>query len=676
MSTSNAQSGRAAAIARRKAQVQGKDSQAAAATAVPRRKQRPEPVVETAVEPVATTSTYSEPSRSRRGVNPVAAAETASAAGRNAAKARRQQQKSGKSATSANKTQAQRTRAERKPVEPIAEVRQERTEAPAPAPRKERANNGRAQVKPEVAQVQSGGRLQSKAYRQAQAKGKAGQDAFKSKGGSQSGAKAKLANPDASTRDIAKQVRAERCTRGKTCSTGTSRPTRQQRSSQAAPSKVEESQTLSGQTVSGTMVGQGDKKMTGAETGACQLVSGTEYLGAEEFAGSCATQPKAQPAKVTQTQTTRGQIVSGTTKVGRGEKMTGNEPGTCSAVTGTEYLPADQGQMYCGETPAKAKATGFSVMSQPSQTGGSKITGGDSRKSQSTTIKPKNPAKAPQKVMPSQTAQGNTTTGTQVGRLEAVTGIQKGACKSVTGTGYQGMEEAKACNAEMPKPATKVTASATTRGQSITGDRSGGISNMTGAEAGSCKAISGTPYVGSEQIASCAPAQRSEINQRQRQGINPAISGVQPGPQGLTGAQKGACQLVSGTHYQGGDQTAMVCDTTNAAIPGESDFPQMMGTPQMQAQPQTAPMPAAEPAVEQGAKITGDGWDRGSKVTGTEGPWAAQRNSSIRGARGQAPMGASQFKRANNEIPMSPITGSSGNTDTGAKVTLSGGARA
>ncbi|QKI90006.1 CsoS2 family carboxysome shell protein [Thiomicrorhabdus xiamenensis] len=687
MSTSNAQSGRAAAIARRKAQVQGKGSQAADAPAVPRRRQRPEPVVETAVEPVATTSTSSEPSRRpRRGVNPVAAADTASAAGRNAAKARRQQQKNGKSATSANTTQPQRTRAQRKPVEPIVEAKQERTETVAPAPRAERANSGRAQVKPQTNQVQSGGRLQSKAYRQAQAKGKAAQDAFKSKGGSQSGAKAKLANPDASARDIAKQVRAERCSRGKTCSTGTSRPTRQQRNSQtAAPSKVEESQTLSGQTVSGTMVGQGEKKMTGAETGACQLVSGTEYLGSEEFAKNCQTQPSAQPAKVTQTQTTRGQVVSGSTKVGRGESMTGNEVGTCSAITGTEYLPADQSQMYCGGEPAKAKKTGFSVMSQPAQSKANKITsGGENRSSQSTTIKPKTPAQAPQKVMPSQTSLGNTTTGTQVGRLEAVTGSEKGACKSVTGTGYQGKEEAEACNVEMPKPAIKVTASATTRGQSITGERSGGSIGMTGAEAGDCQAVTGTPYTGAEQSQLCSVDQQNEMKVRQRQGANKAVSGVQPGLQGLTGAQKGACQLVSGTNYQGPEQTAMVCDSNNAAIPGESDFPQMMGAAQapVQAQPmapamaQAAPMPTVEEAVEQGAKITGDGWDRGSKVTGTEGPWAAQRNSSVRGQRGQSPMGASQFRPQNSEVPMSPITGSSGNTDTGAKVTLSGGARA
>ncbi len=662
MTTNNAQSGRAAAIARRKALVNGKKGQASATPAQTRSKPEPEVVVEA-------TPAASEPSRPRRQVKPAAAAPVASAAGREAAKQKRQQQKNGKSQTDAAKSVPHpKAKAKQKPEEPIAAKRESKTEKPA------RRAERRTAIKPDGIKQQSG-RLQSKAYRQAQAKGKVGQEAFKSKGGSQSGVKAKLANPDASTREIAKQVRAERCSRGQTCTSGSSRPIRPPRNSEA-PQKVGESNTLSGQAVSGTQIGQGEKKLIGAETGACQLVSGTEYLGAEEFSKHCDTQPKAQPAKVTQTQTSRGQVVSGT-EVGRAEKMTGNEPGTCSAVTGTDYLPADQSQMYCGTTPAKAKQNGFSVMSQPAQQSGNKITGGDSRKSQSTTIKPSLPAEqpmaGPRKVMPSQTAMGNTTTGTQVGRLEDVTGTEKGACKAVSGTGYQSAEEAQACDTPMPKPAAKVTASGTGGGQKVTGDRSGSFTEATGSEAGVCQAVTGTPYMAAEQASACGTQQQTEIQQRQRQGANPSISGVQPGPQGLTGAQKGACELVTGTHYQGGDQTAMVCDSSHAAAPGESDFPQALTATAAASAATVEPTPQPMAAA---SVITGDGWDRGSKVTGTDGPWAAQRNASIRGASGQAPMGASQFRPGDKDIPMSPITGSSGNTDSGAKVTLSGGARA
>lgn len=674
---SNALSGRAAAKARRQAQQQGKGGivkQAApAAPVAPRSKPEPAPIAS------------SQPSNPRRQVAAAPASQPASAVGREAAKSRRQQQKNGKVATQASTTQSH-PRARRKPQAPVVEPRQASVETQSPAvtaepTRRAETRSGRATVKTNDRVKQPAGRLQSQAYRKAQAQGKAGQEAFKNRGNSGSAVKAKLANPEASTREIARQVRADRCSRGKTCAPANSaQKARQTRSrSQAVPSKVGETETLSGQRVSGTVVGQGEKGMTGAETGACQLVSGTEYLGTEEFS-ACTTQPAAAPAKVTMTQTTRGQSISGT-EVGRAEKMTGNEQGTCSSITGTEYLPADQSQMYCGtDVQPTAPAMGFSIMSQPAQARENRITeGGGSRSAQSTTIKPSNPA--PQKVVPSQTAMGSMTTGTQVGRLEPVTGSEKGACKVVTGTGYQSAEEADAlCGMPAVETAQKVTASGTFGGQVITGDRSGGSSKMTGAEAGACEAVTGTPYVGVEHAASCsAPAQQA-MQQRQRQGANPTISGVQPGLEGITGAQKGACQLVSGTHYLGNDQTALMCEPTNAATPGESDFPMMMNQqPTAQAQPAPQAMTTPEEVVAEAktSKITGDGWDRGTKVTGTEGPWAASRNASIKGTTANAPMGASQFRpNSMPEVPVSKITGSSGNTDTGAKVTLSGGARA
>ncbi len=662
----NTQSGRAAARAHRLGQKAGKNGKATSTSAPATRPTAK--VAPAAAKPVAAKSP------ARRPVAPVAAP-VASAAGREAAKQARQQQKSGKvskgqSTPSQNPhPKAKKAMQDQKPlVEPRAkDATKTETATRRPVDRK-------VNVKSEAVAT-SGGRNVAKAWRQAGAKGKVGQSAYKSKG-SQSGALAKMANPGASTREIARKIRAERCTKGKSgcaapAETASAKRTRQSKERSDMPSKVGESNTLSGQTVSGTQVGQGRKVMTGAETGQCQLVSGTEYLGAEEFAGSCETQPSAQPAKVTQTQTTRGQVVSGN-EVGRSQSVTGDESGQCSAVTGTEYIPADQSQMFCGaDAPVKSTVNAFTVMSQPSQAGrDSKVTGGENYKSQSTTIRPKN---APQKVVASATVMGNMTTGTQVGRQLDVTGAEAGACKSVTGTGYQGAEEVQACGTDAAPAATKVSVSGTVSGQTITGDRSGGNSDLTGAEAGSCQAVTGSAYMGAETAIACSTDQQTAIQQRQRMGANHAVSGVQPGPVGLTGAQKGACTLVSGTHYQGDDQTNLVCDSSNAAQPGQSDFPQMMGQPQPQ--PMAAPVAVATP--EESAKITGDGWDRGTKVTGTEGPWAAQRNASIRGASGQAPMGASQYRPvAMEEVPKSPITGSSGNTDVGAKVTLSGGARA
>jgi hypothetical protein len=75
-----------------------------------------------------------------------------------------------------------------------------------------------------------------------------------------------------------------------------------------------------------------------------------------------------------------------------------------------------------------------------------------------------------------------------------------------------------------------------------------------------------------------------------------------------------------------------------------------------------------------GLKITGDDWDRGDRVTGTEGTSATRRNPTVRGA--MTPSMAVDNKR-NEEVavPVSKVTGSSGNTESGSLITYSGGAR-
>ncbi|MEA3405431.1 MAG: CsoS2 family carboxysome shell protein [Pseudomonadota bacterium] len=675
MSANSTLSGREQARAHRQGQKSGKKGKATSPVAPVSR-----PTAKVAPAKAAPVAAAKSPAR--RPVAPAPTAPVAVAGGRAAAKQARHQQKSGKVSQQMQSTPDPRRGAkQRKKPENMIEQKSSSQAVPSQAP-KRRTTDRKIIAKAEPI-AQSGGRNVAKAWRQAGAQGRVGQDAYKSKG-SQSGALAKMANPGASTRDIAKKIRAAKCTRGSSgCApveTASAKRVRQSKDRGTSSLQAGESKTLSGETVSGTTIGQGKKVMTGAETGACKVVSGTEYLGAEEFSMHCDTTPDAKPAKITMTQTTRGQTISGN-EVGSSKSVTGDAAGQCSSITGTEYIPADQSALFCGaDTPANPTVKAFSVMSPATQaTGGSTVTGGEGYKSQSTTIRPTN---APQKVVMSQTAMGNMTSGTQVGRLEDVTGTEAGSCKSVTGTGYQSVEEAETlCDAPAAPTARKVIVSGTQGGQFVTGDRSGGNVDMTGAEAGSCQSVSGTAYMGTESLAMCSADQQAAIEKRQRMGANHAVSGVQPGPIGLTGAQKGACSLVSGTHYQGDDQTSMVCNTSNVAQPGESDFPQMMGsimsTPSTVAAPQVAMPVTPAPEQETGSRITGDGWDRGTKVTGTEGPWAAQRNASIRGAQVQAPMGASQFRpAAMEEVPQSPITGSAGNTQVGAKVTLSGGSRA
>jgi hypothetical protein len=75
-----------------------------------------------------------------------------------------------------------------------------------------------------------------------------------------------------------------------------------------------------------------------------------------------------------------------------------------------------------------------------------------------------------------------------------------------------------------------------------------------------------------------------------------------------------------------------------------------------------------------GLKITGDDWDRGDHVTGTEGASAMVRNQSRRGAPMSA-MAARAMTPSEAPEPVNLITGSSGNTENGSLITYSGGAR-
>jgi hypothetical protein len=82
--------------------------------------------------------------------------------------------------------------------------------------------------------------------------------------------------------------------------------------------------------------------------------------------------------------------------------------------------------------------------------------------------------------------------------------------------------------------------------------------------------------------------------------------------------------------------------------------------------------------IDTGLRITGDDWGRNDRVTGTEGRSAMRRNPSRRGLATNA-MAMMNRHEAHEEktvdVAPSRVTGSSGNTDKGALVTVSGGAR-
>jgi hypothetical protein len=573
------------------------------------------------------------------------------------------------------------------------------------------------------------GRLVARAHREAQCGGSVKLKAAKSSSSSAVANAARMANPDATGRDIAREVRHQRCTNGKVaCSTSGSRPTGRVPKKFTAPEKVGVGFTSGDQVVTGTMA-NASLSMTGSEAGSCRVISGTEYMGQDDYQAKCSFKPEASPRKVALTSTGRGLRVSGT-EVGHASSVTGTEAGGCRGVTGTEYLPADQTEAFCGTKPQKSPAkvshskttrnqvvSGPSILPREGMTGlevGAERTITGSQYTASTSAMAKKPTReargsvmsVPTKSDVSHTASGTQVSGTNVNFNQPVTGDEAGYCQKITGNEYQSMESRRGrCNTDLAPTPRKVAESATFAGQRITGDRAGLGGKITGAEAGRCKSVTGSSYISLDVAETCdMPVQALKPDVFQRGFNAKPTTGNQPGPMGLTGAQRGACQVVSGTPYQGMDHTSSFCSNGMAAVAGESDYPVMInsyaGGPSIQQPIYSTPSytlnqlessrmgaPAAEIAKpsrltgqgsNSGASITGDSWERNERVTGNEGRWAEGRNVSLRGQSMTPARNLARDYRPNTaaEIPMSPITGSSGNTSVGASVTVSGGARA
>jgi len=443
--------------------------------------------------------------------------------------------------------------------------------------------------------AQSAARIASLARREAMStRGKAG---INSKGTS-AAQNARAANPDISSRELAQTLREERSTKGR-CGKK-SEPCGRQRvkkadnaAAQDAPWKVGVSETSTGQTLTGTMVGR-SQSVTGDEASTCRAVTGTEYMGADLFREFCNTDatPSSAP-KVKVTSTSHGNAVSGD-RVGRGKNVTGNEAGTCKSVTGDEYTSAEQSQAYCGELASKSPRTVSMVetMKGKSVTGNNvgrseSVTGDESGMSRSLTgtqyTKPEEIGNGPSKVGTSTTLRGGSVTGTTVGRRERMTGDEAGSCKNVTGDDYVGQEQYNGfCSSNTEAPTDrKVGVSSTGKGLFVTGTMTGRVNSVTGNEPGSCKAVTGTPYGGAEQSENFCQAEdvamASARNRELRSTPAMPLTGLQPGVGGvMTGANKGACEQVSGTPYVGADQFADACPST-AATTASPDFPQAIG---------------------------------------------------------------------------------------------------
>ena len=451
--------------------------------------------------------------------------------------------------------------------------------------------------------------------------------------------------------------------------------------------------------------------------------------------------------------------------MGRSEKVTGDEPGTCKSVTGTEYISANQSAAYCGGSTPSPRKVGHSQSQQGRRISGvmvgqsSNVTGNEAGANRSLTgdqylgSDPLPEGRPATKVGLSETLSGTGVTGTLVGRSSAVTGDEFGSCHRVTGNQYLSSEQFSTfCGSKQEAEAPKVGFSVTNRNLVVSGTQTGRSERVTGDEPGTCKAVTGTPYAGLEQAGNyCGNSAVQAI--RERTPVRPGtpsspMTGLQPGIGGvMTGGERGACEAVTGTPYIGADQLSSACgaeaplgtethgqspegsswtrfsvvsparaaqqqreiskgvtgtayeDSSRITGPFDLAGGKITGTEQFrfdnrefqerhsqskgqrQFQPTT---PEVEVAVQEPAsrvtgegsstKVTGDDWDRGEHVTGTEGVSARRRNPSRSGGKEAMP----PFERKRNEQsewPESRVTGSSGSTSKGSLITVSGGAR-
>lgn len=534
-----------------------------------------------------------------------------------------------------------------------------------------------------------------------------------------------------SSREVAQTVRQERSTKGKTESTDTKRrptgrmrPGRETGAAQDATWKVGASETTHGQTVTGTMVGQ-SANVTGEDLGTGGEITGTDYDGADA--------PRS-PRKSSVTSTLSGNSISGT-NFNRSTRVTGDEPGTCKNITGSQFVGVGQAKEFCGTSAngGLSAITGNNPSRPGKVTGGRRVAKRNSSAAASVTNSA-NGARGWAKAAQSSTLLGGPVSGTRIGRNQNVTGDERGSCLNVTGNEYVGQEQYNTfCDTTPTRTNRKVNVSATLRNQTVTGTLAGRESKVTGDEPGTCKTVTGTPYTGADSYNDFCDSEATSMamKRRPRGRGTPGMpmTGLQPGIGGkLTGAGKGACEPLTGTPYVGADQLGDACAETAAentegywgefsvdspshgsrtaaehsAISGTQyerghitgsfgkAIGKLTGTQDAQFENGNAPTPGFVPTTvesrvksrvtgegqDSGLKITGDDWDRNEHVTGTEGMSATRRNPTRRSATGSMAMEQARQKR-NESLPMpnSKVTGSSGNTEKGSLITYSGGAR-
>ena len=316
-----------------------------------------------------------------------------------------------------------------------------------------------------------------------------------------------------SGRQLAMHRRSMLATKGATTqqksrTVSSSRPTGKVRP-KTLPTKVEFTQTLSGQTVSGSSLDANKSSVTGVDRGECRVVTGTEYLSTDHFSRVCDAKPQSNPPKVSKMTTLSNKAVTGV-DASVSSKVTGVESGSCRNITGIEYWgPEHFATQACDiqPPPRPAKVSEMSscnanqVVTGTDISQGSRVTGGDVGIGRSITGScftdlRQTVKEAPKKVELSHTARGSSVTGSLSSRSSSMTGGEAGSCRAVTGSEYLTVEDFSACGInKFVGNADKVVVGSSAKGMAVTGRLLDGTSGrITGNEVRKNDRVTGNQY--------------------------------------------------------------------------------------------------------------------------------------------------------------------------------------
>ncbi len=474
-----------------------------------------------------------------------------------------------------------------------------------------------------------------------------------------------------------------------------------------APPKTGVTHTYGAMKLTGTMVGPAPK-VTGDEPGACRTITGGQYLSAEHFKEFCRSEAPAPVRRVSVMSTPAGQTLTGSA-VGRARQVTGDEAGACRAVTGSQYFNAKDFGVLCDdsgprkvamiETRGGAGASGTEMASSPKISGNdagrsSRVTGADyvsvgqNAGRSGAAVSQVNPVR---KVVIDQTINGQRVTGSAFGRSKPVTGDEYGACVPVSGASYIGQDQYQSfCTPDdVRAQSARVRDRASIPAALVSGDRpgAGGVA-MTGDERGACIAVTGVPYIGSDNLAPICLTRPETSNRflvRQRPAAPdkpaaPADFSIRSPARVAWDADRetrAATGAVTGTAYGAADRITGPGNKARGLITGTPEFRHHDSAPAPRDPAKDVKTLRLSGEAQIHGRVTGDAWQAQGRVSGTEGRSSLVRNPSQRGsARGalidaRTPPGVEKPPAAANLV-----TGSSGNSGRGPLVTVSGGARA